>query len=359
VLSIENNWQKCLVKSSFTIEQAIQVLNETSLRIVLVADTDRVLVGTVSDGDIRRGLLEGKKLSDAISKVMNRNPLYVMNDVSRKNILRMMSMKKVLQIPIVNEGRQIIGLHLWDELLSRTELPNSFVIMAGGKGTRLLPKTKDTPKPMLKLYGKPILEHIIVQAREEGFRKFYIAVNHLREVIEQHFGNGEFLGVSIEYLRESIPLGTAGALSLIDPLPSQPIVVCNGDVLTEVRYADVLSFHNENDAVATMAVKFHDWQNPFGVVQTNGLDIIGYEEKPFFRSLINGGVYVLDPSSLTTLKSTIACNMPELFESMMKKGSKVIAYPIHEPWSDIGSHEDFNRVSYDQEKTKLENDRND
>ena len=219
------------------------------------------------------------------------------------------------------------------------------VIMAGGEGTRLRPHTEHCPKPMLLVSGKPMLEHIIERAKQEGFSYFVLAVNYLGQMIEDYFGNGERLGVRIDYLREQSPLGTAGALGLLNPKPKTPFVVTNGDVLSDIHYGELLDFHTHNNAVATMAVRAHEWQHPFGVVQTKGIDIIGVQEKPVYRSHVNAGVYALNPEVLSLLESVDHCDMPNLFERLQAQTKRIAAYPIHEPWLDVGLPDDLKQAS--------------
>ena len=213
--------------------------------------------------------------------------------------------------------------------------------MAGGKGTRLHPQTEYCPKPMLLVAGKPILEHIIDRAKIEGISHFVLAIYHLGQMIEDYFGDGTNFGVKIEYLREESPLGTAGALSLLSPLPDSAFIVTNGDVISDIHYGELLDFHHQHSAMATMAVRMHEWQNPFGVVKTQGIEIIGYEEKPISRSHINAGVYVIEPWALGLLRKSAPCDMPTLFELIQNSEKKVVAYPIHENWLDIGRPDEF------------------
>ena len=334
-------WEKTFLSQTGLIKDAIEVLSETSLRIVLVADSSLRLLGTVTDGDIRRGLLRGLNIESPISEVVNRRPIVVPENISRESVLKIMSANKIFQIPIVDDELKLVGLHLWEDLSAPANRENIFVIMAGGKGTRLLPKTEKTPKPMLLINGKPILEHIINHAKAEGFTKFIITIHHLGDVIESYFGNGSSLGVEISYIREDLPLGTAGALSLIDPIPSQPIIVTNGDVLTGIRYGEMLDFHIQNDANATMAVQVHEVHIPYGVIQTSGLYVTGYEEKPTQRFLINAGVYIIDPNCLLNISKNSVVDMPSFMDSLKAKGLSTMAYLIHERWLDLGSHEDF------------------
>jgi NDP-sugar pyrophosphorylase family protein len=194
---------------------------------------------------------------------------------------------------------------------------------------------------MLAVAGKPMLEHIIDRAKLDGFTRFVLAIHYLGQMIEAHFGDGERLGVQIEYLREESPLGTAGALGLLNPLPDVPFVVTNGDVITDIRYGELLDFHVRHAAAATMAVRVHEWQHPFGVVQMQGVEIIGFEEKPITRSHINAGVYALQPSALSVLAADAHCDMPTLFERLQAKAQRTVAYPMHEPWLDVGRPKDL------------------
>ncbi len=329
-------WARTIISATANIELAIKTLNDTSLRIVLVTNLAGELTGTISDGDIRRGLLRGLNLASPIESIIHHDALVVPPELSRDTVVQLMTANKVQQIPILDEQRHVVGLHLWDEILKPLARSNIMVIMAGGKGTRLLPQTEKCPKPMLLVEGKPILEHIIDRAKVEGFSHFVLAIYHLGHLIEEYFGNGDALGVKIEYLREVSPLGTAGALSLLNPIPESAFVVTNGDVITDIRYGEILDFHLQHRSAATMAVRAHELQNPFGVVQTNGIEIIGYEEKPTYRSHINAGVYVIEPSALRFLSKSVPCDMPTLFELLQKEADKVVAYPIHERWLDVG-----------------------
>jgi NDP-sugar pyrophosphorylase family protein len=218
--------------------------------------------------------------------------------------------------------------------------------MAGGKGTRLRPHTENCPKPLVRVAGKPMLEHIIDRAKLEGFNDFTLAVYYLGHMLEEYFGDGSRFGVNIEYLRESAPLGTAGALSLLNPRPDVSFVVTNGDVLTDIRYGELLDFHSRHAAAATMAVRTHEWQHPYGVVQTRGMEIVGFEEKPVARSHINAGVYVLSPEALDELECGVPCDMPTLFERLQSSSRRIFAYPMHEPWLDVGRPEDLENAHH-------------
>jgi len=344
VSATEEIWRQAILPESSTIGRAILNLDQVAIKIVLIVDKTNKLIGTVSDGDIRRGLLKGLDLNSVIASIIHLNAIVVPPEMSRDLVMQLMVANKIQQIPVVDGQQQLVGLHLWDEITTLPRRNNLMVIMVGGKGTRLLPHTQDCPKPMVLVAGKPMLEHIIERGKLEGFNHFVLAIHHLGHIIEAHFGNGEWLGVKIDYLREQLPLGTAGALGLLNPKPDAPFVVTNGDVITDIRYGELLDFHNRYQASATMAVRIHEWQHPFGVVQMQGVEIVGFEEKPVARSHINAGVYVLSPEVLSELIAERPCDMPMLFERLQAKTKRTVAYPMHEPWLDVGRPDDLVRA---------------
>ena len=337
-------WQRAMLPVSATIGQAIANLDQVAVKIVLVVNASGLLEGTISDGDIRRGLLKGLDLGSSITNVIHRNALVVSPNMERETVMQLMVANKIQQIPVVDEQRHVVGLHLWDQITTPQVRPNMMVIMAGGKGTRLRPHTENCPKPMLPLGDKPMLEHIIDRAMSQGFNHFMLAIHYLGHMVEDYFGDGSKMNARVEYIREDAPLGTAGALGLLSRTPDAPFVVTNGDVLTDINYADLLDFHIRQQAAATMAVRTHEWQHPFGVVQTKGLDIVGFEEKPINRTHINAGVYVLTPAALNELSTNEHCDMPTLFERLQASRQRTVAYPMHEPWLDVGRVEDFKRA---------------
>ena len=338
-------WRQAVLSPESTIQDAIRNLEKLAIQIVLVVNKSGRFEGTVSDGDIRRGLLRGLDLGSPLKSVVSRSPLVVPAGVDRSVITQLMTANKIRQIPIINEDNTVIGLHLWDNITSQAPRTNLMVIMCGGFGKRLRPYTETCPKPMLHVAGRPILEHIIVRAKSEGFCHFVLAVNYLSHIIEDYFLDGARLNVSIDYLKEENPLGTVGALSLLSPHPDASFVVTNGDIITDIRYGELLDFHTRQRAIATMAVRLHEWQHPFGVVHLNGVEIIGFEEKPVNRSHINAGVYVLEPSALGLLESGVRCDMPTLFERLQLNDRKIVAYPMHEPWLDVGRPYDLEKAN--------------
>lgn len=337
-------WRKALLKTAATVKDGIGSLDRSGLQIVLIISPDGALAGTVTDGDIRRGLLRGLDLSSPIDAIMNRSPLVVPPQLGRDTVLQLMQANMVHQLPVVDDARRILGLHIWAELLVPGQRPNLMIIMAGGKGTRLRPHTENCPKPLLPVGGRPMLEHIIERAKAAGFHHFVFAIHYLGHMIEEYFGDGKRFGVHVDYLREESPLGTAGALSLLSPHPTAPFLISNGDVLTDIRYDELLDFHVRHGAAATMAVRLHEWQHPFGVVRTDGVDIVGFDEKPVSRSHINAGIYVLEASALSALTAGEPCDMPSLFTRLHEQNARTIVYPMHEPWLDVGRVDDLARA---------------
>jgi dTDP-glucose pyrophosphorylase len=341
----ERNWRSALVLESATLKEAAENLTMSTLKICLIIDGDGRLIGTISDGDIRRGLLRGLMLASSIQEIVKKNPLVVPAGVCKELIRQIMAANQIQQIPEVDEKNRVLALHTWDEFSAPKSLANTMVIMAGGKGSRLRPHTEACPKPMLPVGGKPMLEHIVERAKLDGFSNFIFAVHYLGHMVEDYFGDGNRFNVKIEYLKEKEPLGTAGALSLLINKINAPFIVTNGDVITDIRYGELLDFHIRHDAMATMAVRLHEWQHPFGVVQMNGLEITGFEEKPINRTHINAGVYALNPSALNILEKNSHCDMPILFERLQAQSQRIVAYPMHEPWLDVGRPEDFLSIS--------------
>jgi dTDP-glucose pyrophosphorylase len=338
------DWRKTLLPCNSTLQAAIRNLDESAVQIALVVGADSTLIGTITDGDIRRGLLRGLDLSSPVNAIIHREPLVVPPQLGRETVLQLMQANKIRQLPTVDEKGHVVGLHLWDELMAPRRRTNLMVIMAGGEGSRLRPMTQNCPKPMLPVGGKPMLEHIIERARAAGFHRFILAVRYLGEMIVDYFGNGSRWQVEISYVREESPLGTAGAIGLLNPRPDSPFLVTNGDVLTDIRYGELLDFHTRHGATATMAVRLHEWQHPFGVVHTKGVDIVGFEEKPIARSHINAGIYVLSPTAIDAIRAGERCDMPTLFARLQQQNQRTIVYPIHELWLDVGREDDLEKA---------------
>ncbi len=342
---LEKSWRKALLPVNATIQQAIQNLNDAAIKIVLIVNDNDELLGTLSDGDIRRGLLKGLTLTSPITDVIKRNPMVAPVGVPRELVLQLMTANRIQQIPVVDAQNHLVGLHLWDDISTPLDRQNLMVIMAGGQGARLRPHTERCPKPMLLVRGKPMLEHIIVRAKQDGFSHFVLAIHYMGQMIEDYFADGSRLKVRVDYLKEESPLGTAGALSLLNPSPELSLVVTNGDVMTDIHYGELLNFHERYQATATMAVRVHEWQHPFGVVRMKGVEIVDFEEKPITRNHINAGVYALDPTALELLETGEYCDMPTLFGRLRTKGWRTVAYPTHEPWLDVGQPDDLAKAN--------------
>jgi dTDP-glucose pyrophosphorylase/predicted transcriptional regulator len=341
------DWRKALLNDDATVQEALNCLESSSFQIALVVSNENKLVGTISDGDIRRSFLSGMTLKNKVLKAINNRPIVVSPKVDRDKVVEIMALNKISQLPIVDENNYVVGLHILNSLLSPSPIESTMVIMAGGQGKRLRPYTENCPKPMLEIGGKPILEHIIRRAHDEGFKKIIISLHYLGHMIRDYFGDGSRWGVDIGYLQETKPLGTAGCLSLLPHTGEFPILVTNGDILSEVKYRDILDHHNLYKADATMAVRPYEIQNQFGVVDIQGLEIKGIIEKPIYRSHINAGIYVLSQKVLKLLNSGSDCNMTDFFEVIRVKGCQTIAFPMHESWVDIGRPSDLKNALRD------------
>jgi dTDP-glucose pyrophosphorylase/predicted transcriptional regulator len=342
----ESIWRKAVVKEAHKISEAISILNESALQIVLIVDQKMKLVGTLTDGDIRRKLLDGLDLEMTVATVMCSKMHTVSENTSVEEALRIMRRTRLGQLPIVDDLGRLVGLHVWDEEVTSTQkrLENIFFIMAGGLGKRLRPFTENCPKPLLPVAGKPILQWIIEKAKGEGFTKFVISVGYLGAMIEEYFGDGSDFSVDIEYLRETKPLGTAGALTLLKDLPTNPFIVTNGDVFSDLKYHDFIKYHQSSEALITMAVRRHELQHPFGVVEIDKQRVLSVSEKPVYDSYINAGIYVLEVEVLKELKPGVRCDMTSLIDKLIKNKSSVGAYPIHESWRDIGVRKDLEEI---------------
>lgn len=338
------DWKKILISESTPIREAIKVIDEGALQIALVVDNDRRLLGTITDGDVRRGILSGVDLEGLAVSIMNTNPTVAHVQESREEALKLLQQKSLHQVPIVDHEGRLVGLEVIEDLMRPQIRDNLVVIMAGGLGSRLGPLTKDCPKLMLHVGGKPILETIIENFLDFGFCNFCLSVNYKAEIIKDYFGDGLKYGCNIDYLYENEPLGTAGALSLLPSRPRSPILVINGDVLTKVDYNHLLSFHHEQNAKATMCVREYDIQVPFGVVQVEGQRFIGIEEKPVQKFFINAGIYVLDPDALAMLESGVHCDMPSLLNRVAQQKHETAVFPVREYWLDLGQIEDLNQA---------------
>jgi dTDP-glucose pyrophosphorylase len=337
-------WRDTLIAGSASIRDTIQRIDGNSMQIALVVDEAGRLLGTITDGDVRRGLLKGATLDDRASEIMNRSPTCAQSGENRDALLARMKAKSLHQLPVLDGDRRVVGLEVLDELLT-AQRDNWVVLMAGGRGVRLRPLTDDTPKPLLRVGAKPILETILEGFIEQGFRKFFLAVNYRADMVRAHFGDGSRWGIEIRYLNEEQPLGTAGALSLLPARPEAPLVVMNADLLTRVGFGHMLDFHRAHGAPATMGVREYGLQVPYGVVTISGHSIISIEEKPTQSFFVNAGIYVLSPEALEFVPAGRHYDMPDLFSDLIGRGRQPAVFPIREYWIDIGRMDDFERAA--------------
>lgn len=339
------DWKKVIISPEASIREAIRTIDAGALQIALVVDAENKLQGTVTDGDVRRGILREISFDDSVCKIMNSRPVVARQKQGREKILGLMIERSLHQIPTVDDEGRLAGLEVVEALLQSQHFSNQVVIMAGGLGTRLRPMTNDCPKPMLKVGGRPILETLLQNLKEQGFYRIYLSVNYMADLIMDYFGDGSAFGVEIKYLREEKRLGTAGALSLLPEPPTEPLVVMNGDLLTKVNFQYLFDFHKQHKVVATMCVREYDFQVPYGVVKVDQHRMVSIEEKPVHKFFVNAGIYVLNPQVINVIPNNNYCDMPAVFEKLAQEGQDCAAFPIREYWLDIGRVNDFDRAS--------------
>jgi dTDP-glucose pyrophosphorylase len=330
-----------IVAPTASLLETIEAINNGGKQIALVVDGGR-LVGTVTDGDVRRGLLRGLGLQLPVTEVMNSKPHTASVDEDPQEVMAREFTKLIHQLPVIDADGKLVGLLTDQDMLVAAETSTPVVLMAGGKGVRLYPLTKDVPKPMLKIGEMPIIEIIIRKLQAQGFRNIYISVNYLADVIRDHIKDGAWLGVNVTYLEESQPLGTAGALAQLAGVLGEPFLVMNSDLLTNANLRELVKFHKKQSAKATLGVREYTFQVPYGVVNIVDHVVESISEKPLHRSMVSAGIYVLDPWALNLVPKDEFCDMPTLLDSVRGEGEKVVAFPIHESWLDIGRHDDLN-----------------
>ena len=339
------DWQKALISPSTTIFNTIKIIEASAMQIALVVEETNRLLGTVTDGDIRRGILKGVSLEQPVSKVMKTDPIVARPEQKREDNLNIMKEKRINQLPVVDENGCVVRLELLGDLLQEQKADNWVVLMAGGLGSRLHPLTNDCPKPMLKVGNRPLLETILTNFIEQGFYKFFFAVNYRGEMIKEHFGDGSSWGVEINYITEDERKGTAGALGLLPERPGKPLIVMNGDLLTKVNYKQLLDFHHEVRASATMCVREYSFQIPYGIVKIDNNRLLEIKEKPVHHFFVNAGIYVLEPETLDLVPSAQCFDMTTLFNQIIVQEKETAVFPIREYWIDIGYYKDFERAN--------------
>ena len=342
------DWQAVVVPPSTPMLEALKVIETHYLKICLVAEDDQRLLGTLTDGDVRRALLAGMGMSTPIAQVMNHQPRKVSSTTSIEAQVQKMRALKLHVLVLVEDQNKIVGVSHLDSLVASSEVINNVVVlMAGGHGRRLRPLTESVPKPLLTVGDRPILETIIENFVAQAFRHFYICVNYRAPQIMDYFGDGTSWGAKIEYLQEKVELGTAGALSMIKPENDLPLIVMNGDLLTKVNFLHLLQYHDEHNVDATMCVREYGIQVPYGVVQIVEDRIKGIDEKPDHKFFVNAGIYVINPGLIQLIPKEVRFDMPTLFERIISSGRSVNAFPLHEYWRDVGQFDEL-RLANDE-----------
>ncbi|WP_178861204.1 nucleotidyltransferase family protein [Thiomicrorhabdus cannonii] len=347
------DWRDVAVNQNDDIRTALGVLDRASLQIVLVVAEDATLLGTLTDGDVRRALLRGETLDSAVALAMNRTPVIGHKRDSETAWRKILLEKALRHLPILDASGKMVGLYYGKQALKKCR--NAVVLMLGGLGTRLRPLTETVPKPMLKVGNRPILDTIVSHIAEQGFTEFYFCINYLGEQIRAYFGNGERWGIQINYVEENERLGTAGALSLMREELREPFIVMNGDLLTKIDLRALLDFHAEHGNEATACVREYSQQVPYGVIELDGAKVSQIVEKPVYRYFVNAGIYALSPSALDKVPQQAFYDMPTLMEDLLAEQRGVGGFPLTEYWMDIGQMPDFEQaqVDYDVHFTKL------
>lgn len=346
-------WQKAIASPENTIRHIIEILNKTRLKAVYLVDKSSKLVGSITDGDIRRGFYEGRSLDEKSIIVANLKPVEGYEHEPFSVYSKRMKDNKISSIPIISSEKRLVFIHFDENSVPRLDKDNAVLIMAGGFGSRLGELTKETPKPMLHVAGKPIILHIIETFTMFGFQNFFISIYFKGEQIKNFLGDGRKFNVNIQYIEEGTPLGTAGSIGLIKDKITTNMLVANGDIFCDVNLDQFLEFHRKSRSDATMAVRNYEIANPFGTVDYVGTDLIGFNEKPLYKSVINAGFYILSPEALNFIKTGEPIDMPEVFLKLMKCQRKTSIFPIHENWHDVGRINDLIRIReiYQDQKT--------
>lgn len=351
--------ERLFASPQWSIRQVMAGIDRNAEGIALIVDGERRLLGTVTDGDIRRAILAGvdldrsvQELLDRRPQVAHRGPVTALVGTPDATLIRLMSAHSLRHIPLLTPEGRVGSVALLSELVKEYELPLRAVVMAGGYGTRLRPLTEELPKPMLPIGNRPLLEVIIGQLRQAGIRRVNVTTHYKSELITQHFGDGRDFGVEIRYVKEDAPLGTAGALSLVEDA-DEPLLVINGDILTEVDFRAMLHFHREQRADMTVAVRQYEFRVPYGVVETQGTAVTRISEKPTLRHFINAGIYLLSPESRRCIPDGKVSDMPELINRLLTDGRRVVSFPVREYWLDIGQVEDYQQALADVKRKGL------
>lgn len=338
------------VKETASIIEVLKIIDKSSKQLALVVDDNNKLLGTISDGDIRRALLKKISLNESVKSIYFKTPTVASINDSREEIINLCKIKKIHQIPILDNKGSLIGIEVLNELISNEAKSNKVILMVGGLGTRLYPLTEKTPKPMLEVGKKPILLTIVEKFAQYGYTDILMCVNHKADVIKDYFGDGTKFGVDIDYIFENKRMGTAGALSLINEKITEPFFVMNGDLLTNVNFEHLHDFHTTNLSMATMCVRDYEFEIPYGVVNIQNTKILSVDEKPLHKSFVNAGIYIFNPEVLQFIPKDHFYDMPTLFNTLIHENLKVVSFPIREYWIDIGRIEELEKANYEFNK---------
>ena len=348
-----------LVTPDSSMREVMACIDRNTKGIALVVDDERCLIGTITDGDIRRAILAGMDLDLPIQKLLEERtsttypqPITAPIGTPDAELLRLMNEHTIRQAPLLDEHGRVVDMVLLSDLVKEYELPLTAVVMAGGYGTRLRPLTEELPKPMLPVGDRPLLELIIEQLHQAGIRRVNVSTHYKGEIIAGHFGDGRDFGVEIRYVKEDQPLGTAGALGLLDA-SDEPLLVINGDILTRIDFRAMLDYHREQQADMTVAVRQHEFRVPYGVIEADGVAITGISEKPVVRHFINAGIYLLNPEVCRFIPNGQSYDMPDLISRLVADGHRVVSFPVREYWLDIGQVEDYQKALTDIENGEV------
>lgn len=333
-----------MVPASATLRDALRAIDQGSLQVALACEPTGALLGLLTDGNIRRALLAGATLDSPVEPYLRREFIHLPPCESRATALDLMQSLRIKHIPILDQQRRLLGLHLMDYLISPVQLPNQAVILAGGRGQRLRPFTENLPKPMLRVAGRPILERLVLHLAGHGIRRITLATGYLAEMVEQHFKDGGRFGCQIDYLRENQPLGTAGPLGGLRPKPDHPVLVLNGDLVTQFDAQKMLRRHQQEGNILTVGVKIYSHQVPFGCVVVEEGRVTAIEEKPFLVRLVNAGIYVLDPSVVEGIAKDHPLQMPDLIALLLENDGRVGTFELTDDWIDIGLKESLEKA---------------
>tara|TARA_B100000965_G_scaffold208510_1_gene174253 strand:- start:20491 stop:21546 length:1056 start_codon:yes stop_codon:yes gene_type:complete len=340
--------KKYLVLPSKTIRQSMQKMDDEAIRTLFICDANLKLLGVITDGDIRRSLLKGIDLDSEIMLIVNTNPITASKNENKNIILERMRSRDILMIPIVNDSKKLLSVETINSISQPALKSNPIFIMAGGFGKRLKPFTDKCPKPMLQIGDKPLLEHIIINFKSQGFVNFYISTHFMPDTIKDYFKDGSDYGVDIKYVYEETPLGTGGALSLLpNALQDSPLVLINGDILTKINLESLLLHHEKNQFDATICVRELEHKVPYGVISVDNFKIKTMTEKPSFTYMINSGIYVLNKDFIDKIESNKKQDLPTILEKSIKKGKNIGTFTFHDYWLDIGQIQDYEKAQRD------------